>query len=73
MGNLSPSHTDNVASFTAETVSCLLVVHVCVINTFDLERLTPPSAALAQLTKTIANHQAVSRPRHRASVGWTEC
>jgi hypothetical protein len=35
--------------------------------------LTLPSGALARLTKTFANHQVASRPRHRASVGWMGC
>jgi hypothetical protein len=32
--------------------------------------LTPPSVALARLTKTFAIHQNTSRPRCRASVNW---
>jgi hypothetical protein len=36
-------------------------------------RLTPPSAALARVTKTFAIHQNASRPRHRASVGCMAC
>jgi hypothetical protein len=37
------------------------------------DRPTPPSAALARVTKTFAIHQDASRPRHRASVGWMAC
>jgi hypothetical protein len=35
--------------------------------------LTPPSAALARVTKTLAIHQDASRPRTRASVGCMGC
>lgn len=53
----------NTRLYRSLNCECTTATHVTSCRT-----LTSPSPALAQLSNTFADHQAASRPRHRASV-----